>query len=658
MIGTRCYCIQVVFALVLFCWNLPVPIHGQERTNIASAYNSSANEVLSSLQAMQLQHGDVFVVQNELDPLIESSGGGACPSAACVIAMQALRCMAGSERHPLPHKVALEAFRNQPKLLDGRVSNKQFVDLILFYEKYVSNAKLSIRVQSAPNSPYAADANVWASDGNPDLKVLSDELKILSFSVTEPNGNFLGRHFVLLKRIDGDQMFVVDPTSPNKEKQFTLEAGLPGCGRFFLRYPAEFQRPYVNELNTIFTIRLERNKFATVPLSMANVLQRIDETAHEMKKKGLLRSPRDWRKQTVDFGLPALDLPGDVGGYGWSAEQMLEVFRHAGRHDLNLRDVVGGAHGRILVNSKSPQAADLLRGVVRGERYFAITITEPNYGSDFTSMESTSRNVDGGYILNGEKRFNARLEQATDVIVITKSPENKRGKLNVFVLPIDAKGLTIESFGAHGLTGNSYGGLTMKDVFVPESSLIGEDGKGYDLFSKHFLYWRLMQTATAIGTAEGALVQMAERLKTRIVFGGPIGRFTHLQQPMGQHTTELKMAHSLAIRAAKLLDEGKYSEAEPLINGLKAEGVEIALMAVDAAARAFGGEGFSELVDIGDRLRDLNGLRIADGATDVMRSAVVRDEFGREFWDMATKGSFNRAGQESEPPEAPGDQGK
>ena len=87
------------------------------------------------------------------------------------------------------------------------------------------------------------------------------------------------------------------------------------------------------------------------------------------------------------------------------------------------------------------------------------------------------------------------------------------------------------------------------------------------------------------------------------------------------------MAHSLAIRAAKLLDEGKYSEAEPLINGLKAKGVEIALKAVDAAARAFGGEGFSDLVDIGDRLRDLNGLRIADGVTNVMRSAVVRDEF-------------------------------
>jgi alkylation response protein AidB-like acyl-CoA dehydrogenase len=257
-------------------------------------------------------------------------------------------------------------------------------------------------------------------------------------------------------------------------------------------------------------------------------------------------------------------------------------------------------------------------------------------------MQSTSQKVDGGYVLNGQKRFNARLDQATDVIVITKNPDGLRGKLNVFVLPINANGLTIETFGAHGLTGNSYGGMTMNDVFVPDHFLIGEDGKGYEVFSEHFLYWRLMQTAAAIGTAEQALQQMADRLKTRIVFGGPIGRFTHLQQPMGQHTTELKMAHALAVQAAKLIDEDRYSEAEPLINGLKAEGVEIALKAVDAAARAFGGEGYSDLVDIGDRLQDLNGLRIADGTTDVMRSAVVRSQFGREFWDMATQGNFEK----------------
>ena len=146
-----------------------------------------------------------------------------------------------------------------------------------------------------------------------------------------------------------------------------------------------------------------------------------------------------------------------------------------------------------------------------------------------------------------------------------------------------------------------------------------------------------MQAAAAIGTGEHALEQMAERLKSREAFGAPIGRFTHLQQPLGQHTTELRMAFALAREAAVLIDQDKYHEARELICGLKAEGVEVALRATDAAVRAFGGEGYSTRVDLGDRLRDLMGLRIADGTTDVMRMDVVRHRYGEVFWEMAVE---------------------
>ena len=115
-----------------------------------------------------------------------------------------------------------------------------------------------------------------------------------------------------------------------------------------------------------------------------------------------------------------------------------------------------------------------------------------------------------------------------------------------------------------------------------------------------------------------------------------IARFTHLQQPIGQHKTELRMAFALAKEAAQRIDRGDYGdETRALICGIKAEGVEIALKATDAATRAFGGEGYSNLVDLGDRLRDLNGLRIADGTTDVMRMEVVRWSFGEDFWTLA-----------------------
>ena len=155
-----------------------------------------------------------------------------------------------------------------------------------------------------------------------------------------------------------------------------------------------------------------------------------------------------------------------------------------------------------------------------------------------------------------------------------------------------------------------------------------------------------MQSAAAIGCGEAALQQMADRIKERHAYGGPIGRFTHLQQPLGEFTTKLQMAMALAREAAVLIDQGNYDAASPLVNGIKAEGVEIALAAADAAMRAHGALGYSRQVDLGDRVRDLMGLRIADGTTDVMRMEVVRSAFGAEFWTMAIR-SYKSEEQQS-----------
>lgn len=253
------------------------------------------------------------------------------------------------------------------------------------------------------------------------------------------------------------------------------------------------------------------------------------------------------------------------------------------------------------------------------------------------AIKSAARKVEGGYRLTGKKLYNARLEQATHIVLFVQGTTGKPGWLSVFVVPRDSPGLKFETLEAHGLMGNSFGGVSFENLFVPDSALIGKDSEGLVIFRKHFLYWRLMQAAAAIGTGENALDQMAARIKDREAFGGPIARFTHLQQALGQYKTELRMAHALAREAAELLDHGDYDSAEPLINGLKAEGVGVALRATDAAVRAFGGMGYSTQVDLGDRLRDLNGLRIADGTTDVMRMLVVRKTYGEWYWEAAVE---------------------
>ncbi len=376
------------------------------------------------------------------------------------------------------------------------------------------------------------------------------------------------------------------------------------------------------------------------------VLASVNDLARSLHGTNEFLSPTAWRARSAGFGLPALDLPASVGGKEFSASEMVQIFEYMGRFSLDMRDMVGGGHGRPLARSDRPEHRAIASRVARGEAYVAIAITEEGAGSDVRGMASTSKRVEGGYELSGAKMFNARLEDASHVVIFARAEAEtgRRPKLNAFVVPIDHPGLDITSIRAHGLRGNSFGGVSFDKMTVPASALIGGEGQGGKVFHEHFQYWRLMQSAAAIGTAKGALEQAAQQMRSRAAFGRPLGAFTHLQQELAEHTAKLTAASLLAKDAAAAIDAGDEETAAMRVPMLKAEGLVWAEDAADFAMRVFGARGYSpDSTDLGQRVFDLKGLRIADGATDVMRSEVVRRVWGDDFWQMAT-GELEPAG--------------
>lgn len=601
-----------------------------------------------ALDYLQVEHGadkPLLVSQDELDQLIQQDGGGACPIAAGLIAGQTLRSMIGLPLDLHPHRTALRLFQEKPELKEGRISNQRFVDLLAFLCRGVDDTPVAITTVSAPTSDYESTGTRWTPTNGPDISVVAGQLKILAYTVRTASGTVRGRHFVLLQSSEGNQISFVNPGKPTKDYTFIVEYRGDSSGpkrQVFFHSPAGFDKTnQTYELNTIFTIRLIKSDpgdSGREDVSVQGIKEKIDQLATLLRQQGDLTNPNAWRQHGVAFGLPGLDLPTEAGGSGWAAVDMLEVFRHAGKHNLNLRDVVGAAHGRPLTKSNSTFSNRVLKDIVAGKAYVAVAITEPEAGSDMRAMESRATKVGDGFSLSGQKLWNARLRQATHVVLYTLASNGKPGARTAFLLPIDHPGLEIVDEYAHGLTGNSFGGLRFNEMSVGREYVLGEDGDGGEIFNEHFLYWRLMQSAAAIGCGEAALQQMADRIKERQAYGGPIGRFTHLQQPIGEYTTKLQMAMALAREAAELIDQGNYEAASPLVNGIKAEGVEISLAASDAAMRAHGALGYSRQVDLGDRVRDLMGLRIADGTTDVMRMEVVRSVYGTDFWKMAIRG--------------------
>jgi alkylation response protein AidB-like acyl-CoA dehydrogenase len=336
-----------------------------------------------------------------------------------------------------------------------------------------------------------------------------------------------------------------------------------------------------------------------------------------------------------DFsGWAGLDLPLRHGGSGWGAKDMALLFCLCGRRDAELRDLVGAGHARMLTLAPTRRFDPMLKAVAKGAAYCAVAVTEPDVGSDLRALTTMATPVDGGYLLDGTKQYILRIEECSHFIVFGGVERGTGERLITgFLVPRDSFGLTTELMRPAGLATATWGRVQLRGVTVPASSRVGGEGQGLSLFKRHFCYWRTMTAALAVGSAQAAIDQTAERMKDRDAFGGPIGRFSHLQQALAQWTARLRMAWLLIEDVASQLDARRWPVADAAM--LKAEAIETAIGATEWAMTVFGAAGYDAATGLEKRHRDLLGLRIADGTTDVLRSQVARALLGERLYEIS-----------------------
>jgi alkylation response protein AidB-like acyl-CoA dehydrogenase len=345
------------------------------------------------------------------------------------------------------------------------------------------------------------------------------------------------------------------------------------------------------------------------------------------------KNPASLRAHPELAGWSGLDLSPRTGG-GWSALDMARLFSACGRYDAEYRDVIGAGHGRFLSLVSSQRFDPLLRSLAAGKSFCAIAITEPDFGSDVQGIATTAVAVEGGYRLDGIKQYISRIDECTHFIVFAGIVRDAPQKaITAFVVPRDAPGLALEPMSPAGLSSVTWGRLMLDGVTVPMAARVGGEGQALSLFVQHFTYWRTMMAALAIGSAQAAIETAASRMKTRHVFGGPIGRFSHLQQALAEWIGRLRMAWLLVEDVAKQIDQRRRPAADAAM--LKAEAIEVAARATEWSMSVFGAAGYHVEEGLEKRYRDLIGLRIADGTTDVLRGQVARAFLGERLYELS-----------------------
>jgi alkylation response protein AidB-like acyl-CoA dehydrogenase len=293
---------------------------------------------------------------------------------------------------------------------------------------------------------------------------------------------------------------------------------------------------------------------------------------------------------------------------------------------------------QTLTYATDDMRARLIPELISGRTAFSFATTEPDTSSDLTAerMHTVAEETPDGFILNGRKRWITNSIVAGWVSVLVRAGAGSN-RATMLLVDLSSPGVRI---GAPDLKMGHRGQITadivFTDVVVPRDNLLGTAGGGLGVALSALVRGRIGIGAAGVGVAQAALDLAVERLRTRQVFGGPLGAMQHWQFTMAQRATEIECARTLYQKAATLLDRGDRS-AEPEAAMAKAYGTRLANDLIREAIQIHGALGFArqvgetgESVRLEEMYRDAKILEIFEGANELQQWIIARQLIGRD----------------------------
>lgn len=282
----------------------------------------------------------------------------------------------------------------------------------------------------------------------------------------------------------------------------------------------------------------------------------------------------------------------------------------------------GGEADNILFRANDSQQQEFLLPTIAGDRISCFAITEPGAGSDVANIALTARRDGDDWILNGEKTFITKGNDADFAIVIAVTGEKgvRNGGATAFLVDRDMgwKSEFIPTMGEGGPAG-----LVFDQVRVPGSNVLGEVGQGFELGMEWIGKGRYLIPSLAIGIAERALAMAIEQANTRVTFGRKIGENQSIAWMIADSEVELEAARSLVLRAAWTVDQGQ--DARHASSMAKLYGAGMVNRVVDRVLQIHGGMGYTKELPVEHWYRQVRLFRIFEGTDEIQRLIISRD---------------------------------
>ena len=269
------------------------------------------------------------------------------------------------------------------------------------------------------------------------------------------------------------------------------------------------------------------------------------------------------------------------------------------------------------------QKARYLPPIASGEAIAAFALTEPQAGSDVSSMETRAIKRGGEYRITGVKCFisNAGLAQTYVVFALT-DPEKRAKGVSAFVVEADTPGLVLKEK-TQLISPHPIGTIAFEECSVPEIQLLGREGDGMKIALTTLDHLRPTVGAAAVGLAQRALEEAIRYSQSRIQFGQALAKFQGTQFKVADMATELEASRLLVYQAAWMIDRGQDNLRQKS-SMAKLFATEAAQRIVDQALQIHGGLGVISGSTVERLYRDVRALRIYEGTSEIQKLIIAR----------------------------------
>ncbi len=334
-----------------------------------------------------------------------------------------------------------------------------------------------------------------------------------------------------------------------------------------------------------------------------------------------------------EAGVFAPHAPVDCGGLGLGMVDRAPVFEEAGYSlfgpvALNINAPDEGNIHMLDHIASTAQREKYLEPLARGDVRSAFAMTEPapGAGADPSMLATRATRVDGGWVVNGLKRFITGADGAGFFITMarTSGEPGGPGGATMFLMPAATEGLTVTRH--VGMVDTSMLGghceVLYEDAFVPDEDVLGGVDEGFKYAQVRLGPARMTHVMRWTGAVRRAHEVAVSYVAGREAFGSRLADQGMIQQLIADNEIDLAATRALLMEACRVLDDGGRGNKETSI--AKTFAAEALHRVADRAQQMCGGLGVSTELPVAKIAREVRPFRIYDGPSEVHRWSIAK----------------------------------